>query len=54
MSTNVVALVLIVLSVVTHYGDFSLGIDPSNSISFGLLTCGTTLLNINFKQNKDL
>jgi hypothetical protein len=49
-SNNKTALILIFLAVITHYADFLLGIDASNSISVGLLTCGTTLLNLNVKR----
>ena len=48
---NKVALIFIFLAVLTHYLDFWLGVSSEgNSISVGLLTAGTTL--INFQAQK--
>lgn len=45
MKDNEIAMVLIILAVATHYIDYFLKINSSNSISVGLLTAGITLLN---------
>lgn len=47
VKNNWIPVFLIVLAVVTHYLDLSLGVARENSISLGLLTAGTTLLNLN-------
>ena len=49
---NAIAIGLVVISIVTHYVDYILGISANgNSISVGLLASGTTLLN--FQAQKD-
>lgn len=49
---NAIAIGLVVISIVTHYVDYILGISANgNSISVGLLASGTTL--INFQAQKD-
>lgn len=43
---NVIAIGLVLISIITHYVDYVLGISASgNSISVGLLASGTTLIN---------
>lgn len=53
MRSNWIPVFLISLAVITHYLDLRLGIARENSISLGLLTSGTTLLNLNFRGLKD-
>lgn len=53
MRDNLIPVFLIVLAVVTHYLDLGLGVPKENSISIGLLTAGTTLLNLNFGGKND-
>lgn len=53
VSSNWIPIFLIVLAVITHYLDLSLGVARENSISLGLLTAGTTMLNLNVGTRKD-
>jgi hypothetical protein len=52
-STNKIAIILILLAVGTYYIDASLGISHNQSISLGLLTTGTTLLNSGIKNGNN-
>lgn len=53
MRDNLLPAFLIVLAVITHYLDLGLGVPKENSISIGLLTAGTTLLNLYFGGKND-